>query len=63
MRQVISPDGVRPIDDIIATLPRISMPVDIKQLRSLLDGLSYYLKSLPNMSRRIHPITTLLVPQ
>ena len=36
------------------------MHADMKQLRSLLDGVSYYLKPLPNMARRIRPIRTLL---
>ena len=36
------------------------MPTDMKQLRSLLGGLSYYRKFLPNMARRIHPTTALL---
>ena len=36
------------------------MPRDIKQLRSLLGGLNYYLKFLPNMAKRIRPITALL---
>ena len=36
------------------------MPMDIKQLRSLLGGLSYYRKFLPDMARLIHPITALL---
>ena len=36
------------------------MPTDIKQLRSLISGFSYYRKFLPNMSRHIHPITALL---
>ena len=36
------------------------MPRDIKQLRSLLGGLSYYRKLLPNMARCIRPITALL---
>ena len=36
------------------------MPSDIKQLRSLLGGLSYYSKFLPNMARLIRPITALL---
>ena len=35
-------------------------PTDIKQLRSLLGGLSYYRKFLPNMVCRIRPITALL---
>ena len=36
------------------------MPTDIKQLRSLLGGLSYYRKFLPSMACRIRPITALL---
>ena len=36
------------------------MPTDIRQLRSLLGGLSYYRKFLPNMACRIRPITALL---
>ena len=60
---VISQDGVRPHYDEGAVLPRMPMPVNIKQLRSLLDGHSYYLKPLPNMARRIRPTTTLLKPQ
>ena len=36
------------------------MPTDIKQLRSLLGGLSYYRKFLPDMARHIRPITALL---
>ena len=57
---VISADGVRPNDDRVAALTRMPMPTDIKQLRSLLGGLSYYRKFLPNMARRIRPITALL---
>ena len=36
------------------------LPTEIKQLRSLLGGLSYYRKLLPNMARLIRPITALL---
>ena len=36
------------------------MPRDIKQLRSLLGGLSYYRKFLPNMAKRVKSITSLL---
>ena len=57
---VISADGVRPNDDDVAALTRMSMPTDIKQLRSLLGGLSYYRKFLPNMAHYIRPITVLL---
>ena len=36
------------------------MPTDIKQLRSLLGGLSYYCKFLPNMAHHMRPVTALL---
>ena len=49
-----------PNDDRVAALTRIPVPTDIEQLRSLLGGLSYYRKFLPNMARRIRPITVLL---
>ena len=57
---VISEDGVRPNDDKIAALAHMPMPRDIKQLRSLLGGLSYYRKFLPNMAKRVRSITSLL---
>ena len=47
----------------VAALPRMTMHADIKQLRSLLDDLRYYLKPLPNTTRSIRPSTTLLKPQ
>ena len=57
---LIYEDGLRPNDDRVAALSRMPMPSDIKQLRSLLGGLSYYRKFLPDMARRIRPITALL---
>ena len=57
---IISADGVRPNGDRVAALTRMPMATDIKQLRSLLGGLSYYRKLLPNMARHIRPITALL---
>ena len=53
-------DGVRPNDARVAALARMPMPTDIKQLRSLLSGLSYYRKFLPNMAHHIRPVTALL---
>ena len=58
--RVILADGVHPNDDRVAALTRMPMLTDIKQLRSLLGGLSYYRKFLPNMARRIRPITAFL---
>ena len=57
---VISADDVRPNDDRVAALTRMPMPTDVTQFRSLLGGLSYYRKFLPNMAHRIRPITALL---
>ena len=42
---VILADGIRPNDARVAALARMPMPTGIKQLRSLLGGLSYYRKS------------------
>ena len=60
LKHVISQDCSRPNDDKIASLSQIPMPRDIKQLRSLLGGLSYYRRSLPNMAKRVRSITSLL---
>ena len=57
---VISADGVRPNDDRVAALTRMPMPTNIKQLRSLLGGLSFYRKFLSNMASHIRSITALL---
>ena len=57
---VISQDGVRPNDNKIAALAQMPMPRDIKQLRNLLGGLSYYRKFLPNMAKRVRSITSSL---
>ena len=57
---VILADGVRPNDARVAALARMPMPTGIKQLRSLLGGLSYYRKFLPNMAYHIRPVTALL---
>ena len=56
----ISPAGIRPNASKVAALLRMPMPRDIKQLRSLLGGFSYYRKFLDDMAKRIRPITALL---
>ena len=56
----ISPAGVRSNADKVSALNLVPMPRDLKHLRSLLGGLSYYRKFLPDMSKRIRPITALL---
>lgn len=56
----ICPDGVKPMANKVVALTKMPMPKDIKQLRSLLGGLSYYRKYLPLMSTRIKPIQALM---
>ena len=56
----ISPAGVRPNADKVTALMKMTMPLDIKQLRSLLGGLSYYRKFLADMTKRVRSITSLL---
>ncbi|CAB1101693.1 unnamed protein product [Ectocarpus sp. CCAP 1310/34] len=63
LRHTISPDGVGPTGAKVSALTKMPMPRDVKQLRSLLGGLSYYRKFLPNMAKRIRPLTTLLKKQ
>ena len=46
----ISPAGIRPNARKVAALTRMPMPSDLKQLRSLLGGLSYDRKSLADMA-------------
>ena len=60
LRHVISQDSLRPNDHKIAALVQMPMPRDIKQLRSLLGGVSYYRKFLPNRAKRVRSITSLL---
>ena len=55
----ISPAGVRPNAEKVPALALMSMPRDLKQLRSFLGGLSYNRTFLPDMSKRIGPNTAL----
>ena len=56
----ISSAGVRPNAGKVSVLTLMPMPRDLKQLRSHLGGLSCYRMFLPDMSKRIRPITALL---
>ncbi|CAM9855113.1 unnamed protein product, partial [Ascophyllum nodosum] len=56
----ISPRGVKPDAKNVDALRKLPMPNNVSELRSLLGGLSYYRKFLPNLSRRLQPITRLL---
>ena len=56
----ISPRGVKPDAKKVDTLRKLPMLNNVSELRSLLGGLSYYRKFLPNLSRRLRPITRLV---
>ena len=56
----ISPTGTMPKAKKVDSLTKMPMPTDLKQLRSLLGGPSYYSKFLRDMAKRIRPITSLL---
>ena len=56
----ISPRGVKPDAKKVDALRKLPMPNTISELRSLQGGLSYSRKFLPNISRRLQPITKLL---
>ena len=44
----------------VAALTDMPLPRDIKQLRSLMGGLSYHRRFLKNMAKRVRPVTALL---
>ena len=56
----ISAGGYSPNSDKVAALTKMPMPTDKKQVRSLLGGINYYGKFLPNLSSRLRPINALL---
>ena len=56
----ISPAGVRPNTSKFTALTKMPMPSDLKQLRSLLGGVSYYRNFMADMAKIIRPITSLL---
>ena len=38
---------------------KMPMPKNLKQVRALMGGVGYYRKFLPDLPKRIHPLTTL----
>ena len=56
----ISPAGVSPDNEKVRALSQMPSPTNIKQLRSLLGGLSYYRKFLPNLAVKLRPLNALL---
>ena len=51
---------MRPNADKTSALTKMPIQQDLKQVRTLLGGVGYYRKFLRDLSRRIHPIASLL---
>ncbi|CAB1114482.1 unnamed protein product [Ectocarpus sp. CCAP 1310/34] len=56
----ISPAGVSPDGVKVRALTHMPPPTNVKQLRSLLGGLSYYRKFLKNLATKVRPLNSLL---
>ena len=56
----ISPAGLRPNAEKVSALINMPMPTDVKQVRALMGGINYYRKILPDLSKRLRPINSLL---
>ena len=56
----ISSAGIRPNAEKGSALMKIPMPQNLKQVHALMGGVEYYRKFLPDLSKRIRPLTALL---
>ena len=56
----ISPAGLRPNAEKVSALISMPMSTDVKQVRALMGGINYYRKVLPDLSKRLRPINSLL---
>ena len=56
----ISPAGLRPNAEKVSALINMPMPTDVKQVRALMGGANFYRKILPDLSKRLRPINSLL---
>ena len=57
----ISPAGLRQNAEILSALISKPMPTDVKQVRALAGGITYYRKCLPDLSKRVRPIDLSLI--
>ena len=57
--QLITPEGIKPIQKHINTILNIPNPKNLKQLRSLLGKFNYYAKFIKNHAEIIAPLTEL----
>ena len=56
----IFPAGLRPNAEKVSALINMPMPTDVKQVRTLMGGINYYRNFLPDLSKRLRPINSLL---
>lgn len=56
----ISPACVSPDGEKVRALAQMPPPANVKQLRSVLGGLSYYRKFLENLATKVRPLNALL---
>ena len=56
----ISPAGLRPNAEKVSALINMPMPMDVNQVRALIGGTNYYRNFLPDLSKRLRPINSLL---
>ena len=56
----ISPAGLRPNAKKVSALINMPIPTDVKQVRALIGGINYYRKFLPDLSKRLRPINSIL---
>ena len=56
----ISPVGLPPNVEKVSALVNMPMPTDVKQARALMGGINYYRNFSPDLSKRLHPINSLL---
>ena len=56
----ILPAGIRPYAEKVSALTKMLIHKNLKQVRALMGGAGYFRKFLPDLSKRIHPLTALL---
>ena len=55
----ISPAALRPNAEKLSALISMSIPTNVKQVRALMVGINYYRNFLPDLSKRLRPISSL----
>ena len=56
----ITPAGLRLNAENVSALINMPMPTNVKQVRARMGGINHYRKHLPDLSKRLRPINSLL---